>query len=106
MGHDVVLAEIAQQLAGNLVQSFFGKHVWVVLEIVEGHELHDVRSSILPVCLRVERLVVSVKHFHVAEVCITHANDDDSKREVGSFHDLVNCCRHIGNDSISDQQEN
>ena len=47
--HNLHLSHVVEQLGWNLHQSLLGEEMWIVLEIIEGHELYNVRSHILPV---------------------------------------------------------
>ena len=61
---DALLAHPVEQLSWHLHESLLGEEVRIVLEVVEGNELHDVRSHVLAVSLGVERLVIAVERLH------------------------------------------
>ena len=76
-----------------------------MLEVVEGHELHDISGHILTVCLRVEGLIIAIQRLHRLEVSIAHANDDNRERQLRPTHDLVNRLVHVTDDSIRDDHQ-
>ena len=47
--HDVVLSEVVEELAGDLIECLFSKQVRVMLEFIEWDELDDVCRHVLPV---------------------------------------------------------
>jgi len=78
--------------------------VRIVLEVVEWHELNDVCSGIRAEGIGIQRLIITIKRVHVAKVCITNSDDDDSEWKLRTSYDLVNCLIHVVDDAISNQQ--
>ena len=102
---DALLAHPVEKLPWHLHEGLLRQEVWVVLEVVEGHELHDISGHILTVCLRVEGLIIAIQRLHRLEVSIAHANDDNRERQLRPTHDLVNRLVHVTDDSIRDDHQ-
>jgi len=79
---DTLLAHPVEQLAWHLHQRLLRQEVRVVLEVIERHELHNIRSHVLAVGLRVEGLIVAVKRLHRFKVCIADTDDDNGHGEL------------------------
>ena len=106
MGLYVMLAHPVEKLPWNLHKRLFGQQVRIVLEVIERHKLHDIGSHILAVGARVESLVVAIKCLHRFKVGITNADDNDAEWILGASHDLIDCLVHIGDHTISDNNQN
>jgi len=105
VGHDVVLPHEVEQLGGQLLQRFFRQHLRVVLEVVEGDELDDVRVHVLAHVARVEGFFVAVELLHVGEIGVADANYDDGHGKLASTDDLINCFGHVIDNSIGNQKK-
>lgn len=77
---DLLLVEVVHHLLWQLFQHFLSQFVWVVFELVEWNELHNVSRLVLLCFLREEGLFVSIECFHDAEVCVTNSNNNDTQR--------------------------
>ena len=106
MGLYVMLAHPVEKLTWNLHKRLFGQQMWIVLEVVEGHKLHDIGSHILAVGARVKSLIVAIKCLHRFEVGITNADDNDAEWILRASHDLIDCLVHIGDHTIGDDDQN
>lgn len=73
-----------------------------MLIIVERDKLNYVSFAVSTILGTVECLVVAVQLLHVAEIRVTHADDDDGERICGATHDLVNRLTHVVDDSVGD----
>ena len=78
----------------------------IVLEIIVRDELNYISGHILTVALGVKGLVVTIKSFHAAEIGIANTNNDDSHRQLGASHNLVNRLVHVVDDTVCDYDEN
>ena len=106
MGLYVMLAHPVEKLPWNLHERLFGQQVWIMLEVVEGHKLHNICSHILAVGARVQSLVVAIKCLHRVELGITNADNNDAEWILRASHDLIDCLVHIGDHTISDNHQN
>ena len=102
---DAVLAHPIQELARHLHESLLRQQVWIVLEVVEGDELHDVRGHVLTVGLGVERFIIAIERLHGLEVSIANANNDDSEGHFRTAHDLVDRLIHVTDHTIRDDHQ-
>jgi len=78
----ILVREILSQLLWNLGQNFFGEEHWVVLELLEGHELNDVSFSVSVQFLGEQRGHVSIQLLHLRKVSISNPNNYYRKREL------------------------
>ena len=99
---NVALLEEVEQLARDLLKSLLGQLGWVVLEVAEGHELHNICLHVLLVPLRVERYLVSVEDVHAFEIIGANTNNNYRYGQAAASHDLVNSLLHIVDDAIGD----
>ena len=102
---DTVAAHEVEQLTWNFIKNLLGKHVWIVLKLVEGHKLDDISRHILAVCTGVKGLFIAVKHLHGGEVSIANTNDDDGKWKVRATYDFIDSLLHIIDDTIGKDQQ-
>lgn len=77
----------------------------IVLEVVVGDELNDVRGHILAESVRIQGLVIAIKLRHLAEISIADTDDDHSHWQFGAAHQLINRRRHIIDDAVCDDDQ-
>ena len=102
---DAVLAHPVEKLARHLHERLFRQQVRVVLEVVEGDELHNVRGHVLAVGLGVECLIIAIERLHRLEVSIADTNNDDGEGHLRTAYDLVNCLIHVADHTVSDDHQ-
>ena len=106
MGLYVMLAHPVKKLPWNLHKRLFGQQMWIVLEVVEWDELHDVSSHVLPVGARVKCLIITIKRLHRLEISVTYTDDNDGKGVLRATNDLVDRLVHVADDTIGDDGQN
>ena len=75
--HNVALFEEVEQLAWNLFKSLLCQLGWVILEVTEGYELHNIGLHILLVTLRVEWHLISIENIHALEIIRANTYNND-----------------------------
>lgn len=76
-----------------------------MLELPEGHKLHDVPHGGLA-CSRVKSPVVSIQELHGSEICPAYSDNDDRHGQTGGVDDGTACLIHVCDYSVSDDEEN
>ena len=102
---DAVLAHPVEELARHLHERLLRQQVRVVLEVVEGDELHDIRGHVLAVGLGVECFIIAIERLHRLEVSIADTNNDDGHGHLRTAYDLVNCLIHVADYTVSDDHQ-
>ena len=102
---DALLAHPVEQLSWHLHERLLRQQVRIVLEVVEGDKLHDVRSHVLAIRLRVECLIISIKRFHRLEVSIADTDNNDGEGQLGATDDLIDRLVHIADHTVRDDNQ-
>ena len=76
LGQDIVPSHKVKKLTGQFLKDLFREKVGVVSEVVEWHELNDIRSHILTISLRVKCFLICVELVHGLEISITDTDNN------------------------------
>ena len=77
-----------------------------MFEVIEWHELDNIRSHILVIRLRVQCLIITVQLLHSTEVSIADAHNNDSHWQLGPSDDLINRLVHVIDHAIGNDHQN
>ena len=76
-----------------------------MLEFTEWDELDNVCGHVLPVLLRVQRLVISIEDIHRAEISRADTHNDDRERQGRSVNNCIDSSLHVRYDAIRNDQQ-
>ena len=103
--YNVLFLHEVEQLAWNFFKSLLRKLCWVVFELSEWHELHNVSLHVFLVAHGVKGNLVRIEDVHALEIIAANANDDDREWKRAASHDLINRLLHIVDDTVGDNQK-
>ena len=75
------------------------------IEVFELYELDNVSHGWFSACIP-QNLLISVQLNHIAEIFISNAHYNDTKRVLRAFNDQICGLSHVMNNSISEDKQN
>lgn len=93
---------VLNNLIWQLRKQFFGQKIWIHLNFIKGYELDYI--SCCSDSITVVKSIIAIESVHVAEICISDANDNDGKRQFTVINEKVDGLVHVMDGAIGKDQ--
>ena len=103
---DVSRLEIIYQLLWNFFKNSFCQKEWVIFNLTEWNELHNVSWNILIQFVAVQRIDITIKLLHLLKFSVSNTNYNDWQWQHRSSDNLFNGFFHVINNSVCNDQAN